>query len=371
MKIQTRPGYLSNILRSGATPFGQIGRGSGGDSRSETAGRMTSSFAESTREELITGFHSRPGGVTTADPVPDELGERREDVLPGRPPNPPQTEENHLGTSSQNVIGTAEDRKPEKPVTEPASPWTDRLQYSSSPETAVRQTALEAIAASPILSETSEFIPLEERRSGHEAENERGPGLWPAEGRQAGVSGSHSGVAFSGMTAEMTIPSNLERSETSDAGPEHYSFSGESLNSVRPVRAARTPRLISAADLPLTTPLPEMRTESGRRDPILTPAPNSPDRLDESNPGPHDRLPERSNAVRVAAPDDDRNRAFNEAARHNAAALRQEGGPKLTIQRLEVQIINQASADRARNVSRASSPDASETLERRHLGRIL
>jgi hypothetical protein len=36
---------------------------------------------------------------------------------------------------------------------------------------------------------------------------------------------------------------------------------------------------------------------------------------------------------------------------------------------LEVQIINQVSADRARRVSGAPSPDARENLERRHLGR--
>jgi hypothetical protein len=350
MKTQTRPSYLSNILRSGATPFRQISRGSAAGSRSETAGRMISSSSESPREELIAGSDSRPGPVTTADSASDGIGEMRADVLHGRPSNPPQTEKNRSGTVSPNVVGTAEDIRPETPGP---------------------QTALEYIAASPTLSNSSEFIHLEEERSSHEPENERGPGLWPAEGRQAGVSGSHSGVAFSGMTAEMTVSPNPERSDTSDAGPEHSSLSGESLNSVRPVRTARTPRLISAVDLPLTTPLPEMRAESGRKDPILPPAPNPPDRLEESDPGRHDRLPERSNAMRVAAPDDDRNRAFNEAARHNAAASRQEGGPKLTIQRLEVQIINQVSADRARSVSSAPSPDASETLERRHLGRML
>src|SRR5262245_35497561 len=367
MKTQTRPGYLSNILLSGATPFGQIGRGSGGDSRSETAGRMTSSSLESTREELITVLHSRPGAVTTADPVPDEIGESRADVLPGRSSNPPQTEKNRPGTTSQHVAGSAEYRRPEPPATESASPWTDRLQTISSTETAVRQTA---IATSPASSGSSEFVPLEEGRSSHEPENERGLGLWPACGRQAGVSSSHAGATFSGLTAEMTVPSNQDRSETSGAGPEQSSSSGESLHALRQVGPARTPRLISAVDLPFTAPIPEMRAESGRNDPALPP-PNPPDRPEESSHWGADRLPERSNALRGAAPGDAHNRAFNEAARHNAAAFRQEGGTKLTIQRLEVQIINQVSADRARNVSRTPPPDASETLERRHLGRML
>jgi hypothetical protein len=365
MKTQTRPGYLSNVLRSGATPFGQIGRGSGGDPRSETAGRMTSSSSESIREELITGFHSR-GAITTADPVPDEIGERRADVLPGRPSNPPQTEKNRLGTASRALIGTAEDRRPEPPAAESASPWTDRRRTIASPEAAAPQTALETVGASPTLSESSGFIPLEEERSSREPENERGPGLWPAGGRQAAASSSHAGAAFSGLTTEMTVLFNPERSETSGAGPEKSSISGESLNSVRPARTARTPRLISATDLPLTAPLPEMRAKSGRNETTLPPA---PDRPEEGSHGRLDRLPERSNDLLGAVPDDVQNRAFNEAARYNTAATRQEGGPKLTIQRLEVQIINQVSADRARRVSSAPSPDARENLERRHLGR--
>jgi hypothetical protein len=311
---------------------------------------MISSSSESPREELIAGSDSRRGPVTTADSASDEIGEMRADVLHGRPSNPPQTEKNRPGTASPNVVGTAEDIRP---------------------ETRGPQTALEEIAASPTLSNSSEFIPLEEERSSHEPENERGPELWQAGGRQAGVSIPHTGAAFSGPTAEMIDPSNPERSETSGAGPDQSTLSGESLNSVRQVRTGRTPRLISAVDLPLTSPLPEMRAESGRNDTILPPAPDPPDQLERSSHGRLDRMPERSNTLLGAPPDDVHNRDFNEAARHNTAASRQEGGPKLTIQRLEVQIINQVSADRARRVSRAPSPDESETLERRYLGRWL
>jgi len=115
----------------------------------------------------------------------------------------------------------------------------------------------------------------------------------------------------------------------------------------------------------------------------LAAAPSRPGFTPDGAEAAENRVKDRPAPPLRTAPDDARERTFNEALRGPAAPLRQERAPKLTIHRLEVQVINQSgqsgqsrqvapsSADRARRAFTAPSSDARETLERHHLGRLL
>jgi hypothetical protein len=358
-----------------------------------------------------------------------------------------QTGDGDLETTSHTTTTHTEERGSERsdlPFDRFAASQTGRGQTRSDPEPAIGRPEPETPAVSaPFFEPAASFsdrIPLQQERRAPEAEIERGlaslrskssptvvepapflqpeteqpaateKGLSEVEHRRRqsgrrifrvieedqGIARKEAGTASlrteayrPGMFNE-TLPHGAPISSTEIGASAGQASSGESQLPAQPAAAAqpsRAPRLISAVDIPIVIPRREAQTEPALTPRVLSPslaaAPSRPRFTPDGAEAADDRIKDRPTPPRRTVPDDPREKTFNEALRGQAAPLRQESTPKLTIHRLEVQVINQSgqsgqsgqvshsSADRARSAFPAPSLDALETLERHHLGRLL
>src|SRR5262249_8073437 len=146
-----------------------------------------------------------------------------------------------------------------------------------------------------------------------------------------------------------TFPLSAPISSTEIEAPAGQSSSGESQPPAQSAVAAQpslAPRLITAVDIPIVIPRREAQTEPDLIPRVLSPslaaAPSRPGFTPDGAETADDRTKNRPTPPRGTVSDDARERTFNEALRSHTAPMRQESAPKLTIHRLEVQIVNQS-----------------------------
>jgi hypothetical protein len=337
----------------------------------------------------------------------EERGPERSDMPVDRFA-PSQTGRRQMRSDPEPVIGRPEPESPavSAPFFVPAASSSDRIQLQQERHAPEAETELELaslrLESSPTVVESAPFPQPETERP---VATEKGLSEVEHPHRQSGrrvfrvieedqvIAKKEAGTAplrteayRPGMFDE-TLPHGALVSSTEIVAPAGQSSYGESHLPAQPAAAAqpsRALRLISPIDIPIVIRGREAQTEPALIPRVLSPslaaAPSQPGFTPDGAEAADDRIKDRPTPPRRTAPDDARERTFNETLRGQAATLRQESAPKLTIHRLEVQVINQSgqseqvshsSADRAWREFSAPSSDARETLERHHLGRLL
>jgi hypothetical protein len=453
MNANTGPSYLFNMLRSGARQLGQASLGPSRHSINEISGQTGQTPLTSLELNLEgpgADSHHHPTPSTITDIAVKGMEVEGRTASSNYLPDILQTGDGDPETTSHHTTTHTEERgsgRSDMPVDRFAPSQTGRRQTRSDPEPAIGRPEPETSAVSAPFSgpaaSSSDLIPLQQERSDHGAEIERDPAYprsaqAPAFAESAPLSrpeaepppGADKSLSEieqsrrrpggrvyrvveeypdttrkgaeiiklqveaypSGVFAETASPDAPVNSAAGGAGAGQSPPSGASPVSTQPAttQAPRTPRLISATDLPITTLSYEARMEPASNSRALSQSSADPslssNPTQEGGKGQAERIKEHSIPPSKAAPDEAREMAFNEALRRHATASRQESAPKLTIHRLEVQVINQSgqsgqnvqsgqvsqsSADHAWRASPAPSFDERETLERRHLGRLL